>query len=201
MKIQKMSITNMVNKCLLLIKQFKSEQEHANSILIKQTPNDLDITHRKLFEQLTELEESMQKYMILSVQSASELGKEVLDQKILGQTVQMSQYSRMVENIKEENKTVYRDIYSVLLDSQQPKQPVRQLCEFKPDFNLRPAPLTSNSTLMETHQFYDQFSKYIKSSYSVPDGIIYAQAGVHMDRFWFAEIKISHVRIQDSRSC
>ena len=28
-----MSITKTVNKCLLLIKQFKSEQEHANSIL------------------------------------------------------------------------------------------------------------------------------------------------------------------------
>ena len=51
MKIQKMSITKTVNKCLLLIKQFKSEQEHANSILIKQTANDFDITHRKLFEQ------------------------------------------------------------------------------------------------------------------------------------------------------
>ena len=75
--------------------------------------------------------------------------------------------------------------------SQQSKQPVSngQLCEFKPDFNLRPIPLTSQSTLMETHQFYAQFSKFIKSSNSVPDGIIYAQAAVTMDIFWLTEMK------------
>ena len=119
MKIQKMSITKTVNKCLLLIKQFKSEQEHANSILIKQTANDFDTTHRKLIEQLSELEASMQKYMELSVLAASELGKGVLEHKILGQTAQMQKYSRMVKNTKEEKKTVYRDYYSVLLESQQ----------------------------------------------------------------------------------
>ena len=119
------------------------------------------------------------------------MGKEVLEHKILGQTAQMNYYSRMVENVKENHETVYKDIYSVLDMSQQSKQPVsnRQLCEFKPDFNLRPAPLTSHSTLMEIHQFYAQFSKYIKSSNSVPDGIIYAQAAVTMDIFWLTEIK------------
>ena len=68
----------------------------------------------------------MKRYMILSVQAASELGKRVLEQKILGQTAQISKYSWMVESIKEDNKTVFREIYSVL-DSQQLKQPVRQL--------------------------------------------------------------------------
>ena len=120
MKVQKMSITKMVNTFLLLIKQFKSEQEHANSILIKQTANDFDITHRKLIGQLTELEESMQRYMMLSVQAASELSKGVLEQKILGQTAQMTKYSWMVEGVKEDNKMVFRKIYSVL-DSQQLK--------------------------------------------------------------------------------
>ena len=89
MKIQKISITKTGNKCPLLITQFKSEQEHANSILIKQTANDFDTTHRKLIEQLSELEASMQKYMELSMLAASELGKGVLEQKILGQTAQM----------------------------------------------------------------------------------------------------------------
>ena len=48
MKVQKISITKTVNKCLLLIDQFKSEQKYVNSPLIKQTANDFDITHRKL---------------------------------------------------------------------------------------------------------------------------------------------------------
>ena len=98
----------------------------------------------------------------------------------------------MVESLKEDNETVIREIYSVS-NSQQIRQPVRQLCtntsEFKPDSNLRPAPLTFNSSLIEIHKFYDQFSKYINSSNSVPEGIIYAQARVNMDRFWLIEIQ------------
>ena len=53
MKIQKMSITKTVNKCLELILQFMSNQEIGNSILIKQIANDFYKTHRKLIELLT----------------------------------------------------------------------------------------------------------------------------------------------------
>ena len=42
----------------------------------------------------------MQKYMILSVQAATELSGGVLEQKILEQTAQMDKYSWMVESIK-----------------------------------------------------------------------------------------------------
>ena len=59
MKIQKMSITKTVNKCLKLISQFKSNQELANSILIKQTANEFDKTHKNLIKLLTELDQSM----------------------------------------------------------------------------------------------------------------------------------------------
>ena len=85
---------------------------------------------------------------------------------------------------------MFREIYSLL--ELQIRQPVRQLCaktgEFKPDFNLRPAPLKFNSSLIVTHQFYNQFSKYINSSTSAPEGIIYAQAEVNLDSFWLTEI-------------
>ena len=103
MKVLTISITKTVNKCLLLIDQFKSEQKYVNSPLIKQTTSDFDITHKKLIGQLTELDQSMQKYMILSVQAATELGGGVLEQKILEQTAQMDKYSRMVKSMKENN--------------------------------------------------------------------------------------------------
>ena len=120
MKIQKMSITKTVNKCLKLISQFKSNQELANSILIKQTANEFNKTHKKLFKLLMELDESMQEYMKLSVIASSEnIGKGVLGHKILGQTAQMNYDSRMVENVKGNNETVYKDIYSVLDVSKQ----------------------------------------------------------------------------------
>ena len=69
----------------------------------------------------------MQKYMILSVQAATELSGGVLEQKILEQTAQMDKYSRMVEIIKKDNKEVFKEIYYVF-DSQEIRQPVRQLC-------------------------------------------------------------------------
>ena len=64
-----------------------------------------------------------------------------------------------------------------------------QLWEFKPDTNLRPAPLTFQSTLIETHQFYAQFERYVKTSNSLPDGIIYSQAQVNMDKYWLKQIE------------
>ena len=138
MKLQMMFITKRVNKCLLLINQFKSEQKYVDSPLIKQTANEFIITHKRLIEKLMELDKFMQSYMTLSVQAASELGGGVLEQKILEQSAQMCKYSQMVKILKEDNETVIREIYSVL-NSQQIRQPVRQLCtntsEFKPDFN------------------------------------------------------------------
>ena len=84
---------------------------------------------------LTELDQSMQEYMKLSVLASSEnMSKGVLEQKIMGQTAQMTYYSNMVENVKKDNEKVFMDIYSVLDVSQESKQPVSngQLCEFKP---------------------------------------------------------------------
>ena len=97
----------------------------------------------------------------------------------------MDKYSWMVESIEENNKEVFREISSLL--ELQIRQKVRQLCaktgEFKPDFDLRPAPLIFNSSLIEIHQFYDQFTKYINSSTAAPEGIIHAQAIVNWTAF------------------
>ena len=87
MKTQKTSISETVRKCLELILQFKSNQELANSLLIKKTANEFHTTHTKLIELLTELDQSMQEYMKLSVIASSEnMSKGVLEQKIIGQT-------------------------------------------------------------------------------------------------------------------
>ena len=64
-----------------------------------------------------------------------------------------------------------------------------QLCEFKPDTNLRPAPLTFQSSLMETHHFYAQFERYVKTSNSLPNCIIYSQVQVNMDKYWLKQIE------------
>ena len=41
---------------------------------------------------------------------------------------------------------------------------------------------------METHHFYAQFEIYVNTSSSLPDGIIYSQAMVNMDKYWLKQI-------------
>ena len=47
MKVQKMTITKNVTKCLKLLDQFKLEQEHVNSPLIKQAANEVRYPTRR----------------------------------------------------------------------------------------------------------------------------------------------------------
>ena len=56
MKVQKMFITKTVRKCNDLILQFESNQEIANSLLIKQTANEFNTVYTKLIGTLTELD-------------------------------------------------------------------------------------------------------------------------------------------------
>ena len=100
----------------------------------------------------------------------------------------------MVESIKGKNAEVFREVYSVL-NSHETKQPIRQLptktvAKFKPDLELRPTPLVFDCTMVEMHQFNEQFVKYIKSGSQVPpEGIIFAQACINIDKFWLNEMK------------
>ena len=106
----------------------------------------------------------------------------------------MERYSHMVESIKGNNAEVFREVYFVL-NSHETKQPIRQLPaktseKFKPDLEMRPAPLVFNCNIVEMHRFNDQFVKYIKSgSQTPPEGIVYAQACVNIDKFWLNEMK------------
>ena len=53
MKVQKMTtITKNVTKCLNLLDQFKFEQKHVNSPLIKQAAREFETAHKKLIKQL-----------------------------------------------------------------------------------------------------------------------------------------------------
>ena len=138
----------------------------------------------------------MQRYMNLSVQAVTETGEGVLEQKILEQTAQMDKYSQAVESITINNIETFREIY-LILDSHQTQKPIRQLpayqtsAIFKPDLDLRPAPLVYNCTVLEMHQFNDQFVKYIKSGIdqAPPERVIFAQACVNIDEFWLNEVK------------
>ena len=59
MKVQKMSITKNVTKCLKLLDQFKFEQKHVNSPLIKQAASKFETAYKKLTEQLAKLNQNL----------------------------------------------------------------------------------------------------------------------------------------------
>ena len=61
----------------------------------------------------------MHEYMKLIIASSENMSQGVLEQKIIGQTAQMTYYSNMVANVKKDNKKVFMDIYSVLDVSQE----------------------------------------------------------------------------------
>ena len=61
MKVQKITITKNVTKCLKLLDRFKIEQKYGNSPLMKQAASEVEISHRKLTEQLVGLDQNMQR--------------------------------------------------------------------------------------------------------------------------------------------
>ena len=93
MKVQKMTITKNVNKCLTLLDQFKQEQNYGNSPLVEQAAREVETLYRKLKAQLERLDTNLQRYINLCVQT-TETSEGVLEQKILEQSAQMDKYSK-----------------------------------------------------------------------------------------------------------
>ena len=179
MKVKKMTITKNVNKWLTLLNQFKQEQNYGNSPLVEQAAREVETLYRKLKAQL-------QIYINLCVQT-TETSEGVLEQKILEQSAQMDKYSKAVDDIKRNNREAFKEIY-LIIDSHKIQRPIGQLpaqisAMFKPALDLRPAPLVYNCTLIEMHQFNEQFVKYINSSIeqAPPEGVIFGQACVNID--------------------
>ena len=151
---------------------------------MKKTANEFHTTHTKLIETMNNLYQSTQDYTKLRFFDKN-MSNGMFEQKIIEQNANLIYYANIVENVKEGHKIIFKDIYHFLDVSEKAKKTVSiQLWEFKPDTHLRPAPLTFQSTLMETYHFYAQFERYIKSSNSISTGIIYSKALVNMDKYW-----------------
>ena len=65
MKVQKVTITKNVDKCLTLLDRFKQEQNNGNSPLVTQAAREVETFYRKITDQLDELDTNMQRYIDL----------------------------------------------------------------------------------------------------------------------------------------
>ena len=69
MRVQKMSLTKLVNKCLQLLDTFKKEQARESSPLVFQCASEVMTYHGRITDLLAGLEGNMTKYLELNVQT------------------------------------------------------------------------------------------------------------------------------------
>ena len=94
MRVQKMTVTKNVTKCLLLLDQFKKEQNNGNSPLLLQSATEVNTFYKRTTDHLGRLESSMQRYLDLSVQTFTGREEGDLDRKIEQNSAQLDRYTR-----------------------------------------------------------------------------------------------------------
>ena len=111
--------------------------------------------------------------------------REDLKREIDQQTEKINDYVRSVDIIKLENLETFKKIEDILkpLQTAQGHQTENKLRS-----ELRPTPLTINSSLSEVITFLRNFSTYIQSgngeSDQLPEGIIFEVVKTNVDSFW-----------------
>ena len=111
--------------------------------------------------------------------------REDLKREIDQQTEKINDYIRPFDIIKLENLDTFKKIEDIL----KPPQPAQKhQTETNLRSELRPTPLTINSSLFEVITFSRNFSKYVQSGNGtldqLPEGTIFELARTNVDNFW-----------------
>ena len=98
----------------------------------------------------------------------------------------MAKLTRSVDGMKMGNLETIQEIRDIL----KPQTTYEHPATFRPNLDIRPAPLVSNCTLTDVNKFIIQFTKYIQPGQNcmIP-GIILSQAEVNMDIWWLNEAR------------
>ena len=116
--------------------------------------------------------------------------REDLKREIDQQTEKINDYVRSVDIIKLENLGTFKKIEDILKSPQNAQEHQR---ENQLRSELRPTPLTINSSLSEVITFLRNFSKCIQSrngkSDQLPKGIIFEVVKTNVDSFWITMLE------------
>ena len=111
--------------------------------------------------------------------------RENLKREIDQQNEKINDYRRSVDIIKLENLDTFKKIEN---NSKSFQVSQGQLKENKLRSELRPTPLTTNSTLPEIKTFLRNFTTYIQSGNDkldqLPEGLVFEVASTNADSFW-----------------
>merc|ERR1712105_65434 len=105
------------------------------------------------------------------------MGKQEIDNEMK----RIDEYKEMVDQLKFENLDVFTKIENSSKMCQETHGPIREN-KLKPE--LRPAPLTVDTTFTETKTFLRSFSNYIKSGKQSPGDLVFEVASNNVDSFW-----------------
>ena len=143
-------------------------------------------SHDKLCTELNQLVDGWSRYIRLTVISKEPqpqclADREILKQEIDDQMRQINEYKEMVDQLKFENLDVFAKIENSSKMCQEKHSPIRE-DKLKPEF--RPAPLTVNTTFLETKTFLRGFSTYIKTGEQSSGDLVFEVASNNVDSFW-----------------
>ena len=184
---QKKLITEKMSRCKELIRQFHLEKDCGLSIT--SISQEIDSTYRRTRVDLGIMVDNWNEFIRLAVlskepQPVTSREKEDLKKEIDQQTEMINDYTRSVNIIKLEHLDTFKQIEDILKP-----QPAQQ---HQTDINLRselrPTPLTANSSLIEVITFSRDFSRYVQSGNcqadQLPEGTIFDLAKTNVDNFW-----------------
>ena len=116
--------------------------------------------------------------------------REILKREIDQQNEKINDYRKMIDDLKLENLDTFKKIEN---NSKSFQVSQGQLKENKLRSELRPTPLTVNSTLPEVKTFLRNFSTYIQSgngkSDQLPEGLVFEVATTNVDSFWITMLE------------
>ena len=127
MRFHKSILTKYVNKCLILVEQFKQEQNSTSSPLLVQAASEVITFHERTTDQLGRLEGKMHKFLDLTMQTFEGDDESELDKKIDENSTQMDKYSKAVDDIKTNNIETLRQIQHNLHQQSSLREPTRQV--------------------------------------------------------------------------
>ena len=93
----------------------------------------------------------------------------------------IDEYQEMVDQLKFENLDIYTKIENSSKMCQETHGPIREN-KLKPE--LRPAPLTVDTTFTEVKTFLRGFSTYIRTGEQSPGDLVFEAASNNVDSFW-----------------
>merc|ERR1712030_29068 len=146
-----------------------------NGLSVQKLSLEIGESYHKLCIELVQLVNEWSRFIRMAVilkepQPQSSADREILKQEIDDENRKIDEYKEMVDQLKFENHDVFQKVEN---NSKMCRETQGQIRENKLKPELRPAPLTIETTFPEVNTFLRGFSTYIKSGEQSPGNLVF----------------------------